>query len=67
MKYIYFTVFKAKASEMDWILKRQKTNEDNDGDNSGGYHVVKLRGLPFECCKDDIRKFFEGTLTFDSF
>ena len=52
---------------MQWVLKRQSGGGDgfrNGGgeDDLGGQEkgVVRLRGLPFECSKEDIRDFFRG-------
>ena len=57
---IFLSVFRVDRSEMEWMIKRAgagasqtKTNEDA---------VVKLRGLPFGCTKEDIAHFFSGML-----
>jgi len=54
----YIEVFRVDRSEMEWMIKRAgagasqtKTNEDA---------VVKLRGLPFGCTKEEIAHFFSG-------
>ncbi|UYV77746.1 HNRNPH1, partial [Cordylochernes scorpioides] len=47
-------VFKSKKSEMDWVVKRSSTNQD-DADSDG---CVRLRGLPFGCSKEEIAQFF---------
>ena len=57
-------VFKAKYSEMEWVVKRSTGNFTGDADND---NVVRLRGLPFECSREDIYKFFEGNALYDSF
>jgi len=56
----YIEVFKSKYSEMEWVVKRAgKTGESDDpfGQND---NVCRLRGLPFDCTKSDIEKFYEG-------
>lgn len=63
----YIEVFKVRRVEMDWVLKRIKPSIDQ----GSGYDkkdmisdcdtFVRLRGLPFECTKEDIVNFFEGT------
>lgn len=50
------SVFKSKQSEMDWVLKRSGPSDTFNG------CVVKLRGLPFGCSKEEIVQFFSGTL-----
>uniref|UniRef100_A0A1A8H4G1 Heterogeneous nuclear ribonucleoprotein H3 (2H9) n=1 Tax=Nothobranchius korthausae TaxID=1143690 RepID=A0A1A8H4G1_9TELE len=55
MGHRYIEVFKSKRSEMDWVMKRSGPPPD---DNSGC--VVKLRGLPFGCSKEEIVQFFSG-------
>ena len=51
------SVFRAKKSEMDWVL-------DLCGPDRGDIEdaVVKLRGLPFDCSKEEILQFFTGDL-----
>lgn len=49
------SVFKSKQSEMDWVLKRSGPSDTCNG------CVVKLRGLPFGCSKEEIVQFFSGT------
>ena len=68
-------VFKSNMKEMEWVIKRQSGKDDRDGGGGegggGGFRgdsgaicnedcVIRLRGLPFESKKDDIRKFFDG-------
>jgi len=51
-------VFKAKRSEMEWVVKRSGLNFENAMDDG----CVRLRGLPFGCSKEEIAQFFSGTL-----
>jgi heterogeneous nuclear ribonucleoprotein F/H len=52
------SVFKAKRSEMEWVVKRSGLNLENAMDDG----CVRLRGLPFGCSKEEIAQFFSGTL-----
>ena len=57
-----FTVFQSKFSEMEWVIKRSKS-EDTGSKTEGTLfedNVVRLRGLPFDSAKSDIVKFFDG-------
>ncbi|XP_013857300.1 heterogeneous nuclear ribonucleoprotein H3 [Austrofundulus limnaeus] len=56
MGHRYVEVFKSKHSEMDWVLKRSGPPPP---DSCNGC-VVKLRGLPFGCSKEEILQFFSG-------
>nr|XP_054773721.1 heterogeneous nuclear ribonucleoprotein H3-like isoform X1 [Lytechinus pictus] len=47
----YIELFKSKRTEMVWV-----TNRNSDG----GENLVKLRGLPFSCSKEEIAEFFSG-------
>jgi len=51
----YIEVQNGKYSELEWVLKRANSSQSatNDG-------VVRLRGLPFGCTKQDIAEFFTG-------
>lgn len=51
-----FSVFKAKRSEMEWVVKRSGLLVEDSADDA----CIRLRGLPFGCAKDEIAKFFEG-------
>lgn len=64
----YIEVFKVRRSEMEWAVKKSgegsaKSDDDSsssdDEDESRNY--VRLRGLPYDCTKSDIERFFEGT------
>lgn len=52
-------VFKSNRSEMDWVLKRCGPT---DYDSSSGC-MLRLRGLPFGCSKEEIVQFFSGMLS----
>jgi heterogeneous nuclear ribonucleoprotein F/H len=61
----YIELFKSSRSEMDWTLKAQSRGGGGGGmgggsEDSGSEAVVRLRGLPFGCTKDDIAQFFDG-------
>jgi len=58
----YIEVFQSKFSEMEWVIKRSKS-EDTGSKTEGTLfedNVVRLRGLPFDSAKSDIVKFFDG-------
>ena len=57
-KYIIYTllVFKSNNVEMDWVMKHTGPNcPETAGDG-----LVRLRGLPFGCSKEEILQFFSG-------
>jgi len=54
-------VYQIDRFEMEYILKR--SGSDGTGDKSdleGSDTVVRLRGLPFTCTKEEIATFFLG-------
>jgi len=54
-------VFQIDRCEMEYILKRSSSDAiagRTNGDNSDA--VVRLRGLPFGCTKEEIATFFLG-------
>lgn len=53
----FIPVFKSNRSEMDWVLKR---SGPADYDGCSGC-MLRLRGLPFGCSKEEIVQFFSGT------
>ena len=57
----YIEVKEAKLSEMEWVVNRNPSLEPPLGVGDG---VVRLRGLPFGCSKQDIAEFFAGTDSF---
>uniref|UniRef100_A0A674F839 Heteroous nuclear ribonucleoprotein H3 n=1 Tax=Salmo trutta TaxID=8032 RepID=A0A674F839_SALTR len=56
MGHRYIEVFKSNRSEMDWVLKR---SGPTDYDSCSGC-MIRLRGLPFGCSKEEIVQFFAG-------
>jgi len=52
----YVEIFRASRGQMAWDCRM----EEKVGGGSGG--VVRLRGLPYRCSEDDVRKFFQGML-----
>lgn len=48
-------MFRTRQSEFEWALRRQTNSRDWKNDA-----VVKLRGLPFDCTKDEVAIFFDG-------
>lgn len=51
------SVFKSNNVEMDWVMKHTGPNcPETEGDG-----LVRLRGLPFGCSKEEIVQFFSGT------
>uniref|UniRef100_A0A3B5M3L6 RRM domain-containing protein n=1 Tax=Xiphophorus couchianus TaxID=32473 RepID=A0A3B5M3L6_9TELE len=55
MGHRYVEVFKSKHSEMEWVLRRSGPPPD-----SCNGCMLKLRGLPFGCSKEEIVQFFSG-------
>lgn len=60
---IFTSVFKSNRSEMDWVLKR---SGPADYDSCSGC-MLRLRGLPFGCSKEEIVQFFSGILVLSLF
>jgi len=52
----YIEVFPSKKSEMDWAVSRSGSDAPLDNDDA----VVRLRGLPFGCSKEEVAHFFAG-------
>lgn len=57
----YIEVFESDRQEMDYQMKKYTQS------SSGAEGVIRLRGLPFSCTKDDITNFFKGKLTYSHF
>ncbi|KAE8749770.1 hypothetical protein FOCC_FOCC003509 [Frankliniella occidentalis] len=55
MGHRYIEVFKAKRSEMEYVVKRSGLLVEDSADDA----CIRLRGLPFGCAKDEIVKFFD--------
>lgn len=55
--FVIFSVFKVNRAEMEWVIKRCSPAY---GSNDDG--CVRLRGLPFDCSKEEIAQFFTGIL-----
>lgn len=54
----YIEVFRVERTEMEWMIKRAGAGvAQNQGMSDA---VVKLRGLPFGCSKEEIAQFFTG-------
>ncbi|KAJ8281502.1 hypothetical protein COCON_G00040210 [Conger conger] len=49
-------LFKSNSVEMDWVLKHTGPNCPE----TGGDGLVRMRGLPFGCSKEEIVQFFSG-------
>lgn len=54
---VRIAVFKVNRAEMEWVIKRYSPSY---GSNDDG--CVRLRGLPFDCSKEEISQFFTGML-----
>ncbi|XP_028399699.1 heterogeneous nuclear ribonucleoprotein H-like isoform X2 [Dendronephthya gigantea] len=52
----YVEVFQSKRSEMEWACKRPGGPDSDENDN----RVVRLRGLPYGCSKEEVANFFKG-------
>ncbi|VDI25667.1 heterogeneous nuclear ribonucleoprotein F/H [Mytilus galloprovincialis] len=52
----YIEVFRSKKSEMEWVIKRAGPGQMQGTQDA----VVRLRGLPFGCSKEEIAQFFTG-------
>lgn len=64
----YVEMFRASRGQMEWEC-RLETKGYGGGEGSGGYGgsggggsggVVRLRGLPYGCTEEEVRKFFSG-------
>lgn len=60
----YVEIFRASQGQMEWdcrLVNRDGGGGGGVGGGGGGSGgVVRLRGLPFRCAEDDVRKFFQG-------
>merc|ERR1719225_2607142 len=56
----YIEVFKSKYSEMEWVVNRSGKGEAEGSGPGANDNCVRLRGLPFDCTKSDVSKFFDG-------
>ena len=59
----YVEIFRASQGQMQWDCRLVNRDAGGFGFGGGGVGsggVVRLRGLPFRCAEDDVRKFFQG-------
>jgi len=59
----YIEIKEAKHTEMEWVVN--KMADDNGGRPQNMDNIVRLRGLPYGCTKQDIDAFFSGKAAFD--
>lgn len=52
----WYVVFKSNNVEMDWVMKHTGPNCPG----TAGDGLIRLRGLPFGCSKEEIVQFFSG-------
>ena len=65
----YVEIFRASQGQMQWDCRLVNRDAGGFGFGGGGVGsggVVRLRGLPFRCAEDDVRKFFQGLEAFFS-
>uniref|UniRef100_A0A1E1WGD0 RRM domain-containing protein n=1 Tax=Pectinophora gossypiella TaxID=13191 RepID=A0A1E1WGD0_PECGO len=63
----YIEVFSTDRQDMEWALNAMRQSENGFGgisNVSDDMGIVKLRGLPFGCSKEEIVQFFNGELFF---
>lgn len=65
----YVEMFRASRGQMEWDLRSENkvygeggagTTGTGGGGNFGIGGVVRLRGLPYGCAEEEVRKFFSG-------
>ncbi|XP_052739994.1 heterogeneous nuclear ribonucleoprotein F isoform X2 [Bicyclus anynana] len=59
----YIEVFSTDRQDMEWALNAMRQSEngfESIPNVSDDYGIVKLRGLPFGCSKEEIELFFDG-------
>lgn len=60
---MFIPVFSTDRQDMEWALNAMNHSENGFGgipnlnDDMG---IIKLRGLPFGCSKEEIMQFFDG-------
>ena len=54
-----FSVFKAKHAEMNWAVKHSGPRDVMSEMEA----IVRLRGLPYGCSKEEIANFFSGNIS----
>lgn len=62
-----FAVFSTDRQDMEWALNAMRQSEngfDSIPNVSDDVGIVKLRGLPFGCSKEEIVQFFDGKKQF---
>ena len=52
----YIEIKEAKHTEMEWVVTKMTSSGNSD-------NIVRLRGLPYGCTKQDIDSFFSGKAT----
>ena len=45
---------------MEWVVNRSGKGEAEGSGPGANDNCVRLRGLPFDCTKSDVTKFFDG-------
>ena len=58
-KGIIFSVFESSEKEMNYVLSRS-SDEKPEPTRTGSGDYVRLRGLPYQCSREEISQFFEG-------